>query len=773
MITSAYSISFYMKRFAQNIFVIIMTLLPLQLKSQTVGLVMSGGGARGMAHIGVIRALEENRIPIDYVSGTSMGAIVAALYSMGYTPDEMEAILQTEDFHSWYTGTMDLNHMFYFRKNKEVPELLNINFDIKDSLSIAKPSFSLVNPNPMSLGVMETFAQYTAACKNNFDSLFVPFRCVAADTYNKKQIVFDSGDLGDAVRASMSYPLVFKPIKRDSILMYDGGLYNNFPADVMERDFNPDIMIGSVVSKNAPLPKEEDIMSQIESMVMGRSNYDLPEEKGIVLNMPMKDVTLLQFDKLRYVCDSGYNKTVIMMDSIKKRIHRRSDSIALAKKRSEFRKKLPPLIFKKIEITGVKPEQVEFIENEFHWNDEVFDAADCKKAYFRLLSCNIISEILPRATYNPADSTYTLHLDVKINPPFSLKMGGGISTNNSNQIYFGLYYGNINKRSKEYILDGQLGKVYNNVQLSGRLDFAAKVPASLKIIGSFSTIDYYNVKYLFSKENAIALNHEREFFVKMKLILPFLMRQRAEFSLGIANIKDEYIPTSIIDLDLPQFDSNRLSLLGGAIKFNGNTLDNNIFPTSGSSETILAQFFVGKEKFRSYQHDKRNKMNHSWLQMSYNRRDHIKLTNKFVLGTLVQLHYSTRSLSSTYQSTIMQTEAFTPTMNSIFNYDPAFRATQYIAGGISPIYKLNSVIQLRAGFYGFSPYREIRENQDGTAYFSKKRFNDFQYIAEFAIAGKVSNLSISAYADYYSSHKNGVYLGVTLGWFMFNERFIE
>ena len=165
---------------------------------------MSGGGARGLAHVGVIKALEENNIPIDYVAGTSMGAIVAALYSMGYSPQEMYDILDSKEFTEWCTGTMDANYMFYFRRNKEVPEFISINFDIKDSLHIYKPEINLINPNPMNLGIMQIYSQYTTACNGDFDKLFVPFRCVAADIYNKKQVVFDGGDLGDAVRASLS-----------------------------------------------------------------------------------------------------------------------------------------------------------------------------------------------------------------------------------------------------------------------------------------------------------------------------------------------------------------------------------------------------------------------------------------------------------------------------------------------------------------------------------------------------------------------------------------
>lgn len=333
---------------------IILTLtLSVPTKAQKVGLVMSGGGARGLAHIGVIKALEENNIPIDYVAGTSMGAIIASLYAMGYTPEEMEAIIASEKFKRWYSGKMSKDDIYYFRRNEERPDILNLRIDTKDSIRLVMPTLNLIDPTQMNLGFLEMYAAANAACKSNFDSLFVPFRCVASDVYNKKQIVYSDGDLSDAVRASMTFPLVFKPIKKDSILVYDGGIYNNFPADVMKRDFNPDLIIGSVVSKNPPLPKESDLMSQLENLIMDKSNYSIPDSNGIVINMKLDEISLLEFDKLQKLSEFGYIKTNELMDSIKQRVNRRTSATELKNKRNKFKAGMPEMRFKRIEITGI------------------------------------------------------------------------------------------------------------------------------------------------------------------------------------------------------------------------------------------------------------------------------------------------------------------------------------------------------------------------------------------------------------------------------------
>ena len=155
---------------------------------QSVGLVLSGGGAKGIAHIGVIKALEENNIPIDYIAGTSMGAIVGGLYASGYTPEEMMALIESKGFSYWSTGTIDPSWVYYYAREEPTPKLANINLSLNDSTKNNNilPT-SLINPLPMNFAFMELFARYTAQCNGNFNNLFVPFRCVTSDIYHARR----------------------------------------------------------------------------------------------------------------------------------------------------------------------------------------------------------------------------------------------------------------------------------------------------------------------------------------------------------------------------------------------------------------------------------------------------------------------------------------------------------------------------------------------------------------------------------------------------------
>ena len=402
--------------YIHRILVIFFCLFFSTVSAQKVGLVLSGGGAKGLTHIGIIRALEENNIPIDYVTGTSMGAIIGSLYAMGYSPDDMEKLIKSEDFKRWYSGGIQEKYIYYFKRNPPTPEFINIRVSLKNPLHKVKTQFlpsSVVDPLQMNLAFVELFGQATALCRGNFDNLLIPFRCVASDVYNKRPIIFKEGDLGDAVRASMSFPGMFKPIEIDSVLAYDGGIYNNFPVNVMTEDFHPDIIIGSVVSSNPGKPQEGDIIGQLESMIMQKTDYSVPDSTGILMTFKYDDVSLMDFNRFDELHDIGYNRTIQLMDSIKARISRRINYRQLELKRIAYKKNMPELRFREISITGGNEQQKKYIRKEFHSSDhEIFSLEDLRKGYFRLMSANMISDIIPHAVYNKVDTTFTLHLKV-------------------------------------------------------------------------------------------------------------------------------------------------------------------------------------------------------------------------------------------------------------------------------------------------------------------------------------------------------------------------
>lgn len=766
----------FMKKLFLPLFIGLLTLSSVQ--AQKVGLVLSGGGAKGLTHIGIIRALEENNIPIDYITGTSMGAIIGSLYAMGYSPDEMEELILSEDFKRWYSGQIEENYIYYFKKNPLTPEFFNIRLSFKDSLSL-KPQIlptSVVNPIQMNLVFIDLFARATALCGRDFDKLFVPFRCVASDVYNKKQLVMKQGDLGDAVRASMSFPFMFKPIEIDSVLAYDGGIYNNFPTDVMRDSFHPDIIIGSVVASNPTKPDEKDLISQIENMVMQKTNYTMPASAGILMTFKYNDVNLMDFDRLKELHDIGYNRTISLMDSIKQRIHRRVNADNVRLRRLVFKSNLPELRFKNINIEGANALQRKYIKKEFHDSeDQIFTYEDVKKGYFRLLSDNVISEIIPHAVYKPEDDIYDLNLKVKMEDNFSIRVGGNVSSTNSNQVYFGVSYKDLNYYSKEFIFDGQLGKVYNNLQFTAKVDFPTNIPTSYRFIASISTFDYFKNDKLFSNNDKPAFNKKDERFVKLKMSLPFLSKKKAEFGIGFAEMNDQYFQTNIINFDESKHDKSKYNFFGGSISFIGSTLNTKQFSTQGEREELIAQIYTGKETFHSGTDTLgvgSLNNNHSWLQLSFLRESYKKLSPHFTLGSYIEALYSSRNFSENYTATLLQAGEFAPTPHSKISYNEAFRANQFVALGVKPIYHINSLFHLRGELYGFMPIYPIERNSLNKAVYGKS-FSKFEYLGEISLVCQLPFGAISAYLNHYSSPSKNWNFGITLGWQLFNSRFIE
>lgn len=750
--------------------------------AQKVGLVLSGGGAKGMTHIGIIRALEENNIPIDYITGTSMGAIVGSLYAMGYSPDDMEKMIKSPDFKKWYSsGGIEEEYMYYFKMNPPTPEFINIQLSKMKMAKKVKTRFlpsSVVDPMHMNIVFVELYAQATAKCRGNFDQLFVPFRCVASDVYNKRPLIMSSGDLGDAVRASMSFPGMFKPIEIDSILAYDGGIYDNFPVSTMIKDFNPDIIIGSVVSSNPSKPKEGDIMSQLENMIMQKTDYSIPDSLGIMMTFKYTDVGLMDFDRYDELHDIGYNRTIQLMDSIKQRISRRTSYRILERKRIDFKREMPELKFRKIIIHGTNEQQKKYIMRGFHANDnDIFSLEDLRRGYFRLLSDNMITEIIPHAVYDYIDNTFTLVLNVKIAEDISVRIGGNVGSNGANQIYLGASYHNLGQYSKEFALEGQLGQIYNNFQVTGRIDLPTEVPTSYKMVLSLSSFDYKGqTKNFINQINSPVFNKKDEKFIKAYINMPFLSKHKAEFGLGAAVLTDLYFQTNVIDFTNSSRDKSSYNILGGSVALEGNTLDSKLYSVSGKKERLAANIYLGTEKFRQGMgtdpYNGEFEYTQAWLQISYELEKYFRISKKVSLGSYLHAYYSSRNFSNNYRATMMQAGEFSPTTHSKITYNEAFRANQFAGVGLIPIYKFNSMIQARLGIYGFVPFFPINCNELNKATYGKM-FSKFEYLGDLSVVVRLPFGSVSAYLNYYSSPGKNWNAGISLGWQIFGERFMQ
>ena len=220
----------------------------------TVGLVLSGGGARGIAHVGVLKILDELRIPVDYIAGTSMGAIVAGLYASGMSAEELERVFSAADWSALLTDRPPRGSRSFRRKSDDLGFLVDFEIGV-DSTGLIFPEGFIQGQN---LGLALKRLTLPVALINDFDQLPIPFRAMATDITSGEAVVIDSGDLATAMRASMSAPGIFKPVWYQGRRLVDGGIANNIPIQLV-RDMGADILI--VVDVGFPLLPDTELDS--------------------------------------------------------------------------------------------------------------------------------------------------------------------------------------------------------------------------------------------------------------------------------------------------------------------------------------------------------------------------------------------------------------------------------------------------------------------------------------------------------------------------------
>ncbi len=744
---------------------------------------LSGGGAKGAAHIGVIKALEENNIPIDYVTGTSIGAIIGGLYAVGYSPDEMLELFLSDEFGYWQSGTIEDDYIYYFKKQDDTPEFLRFSIDLKDTVSLTPNRFnllpqSLINPVQMNQAFMALFAQATARAGWNFDNLFVPFRCMSSDIYNKKAIKWRNGDLGDAIRSSMTFPFFFKPIWKDGVPLFDGGIYNNFPVDVMKSDFRPDFIFGSAVVGKENKPSENP-MIQLEKMVMQRTDYTVDEEDGLMVQFDFPDVSLLDFFRAKELMEIGYNQTLSMIDSIKKQVTREVTLDELTARRQAYKESLPPLKFQNIIITGVNDAQRKYIEYQLHRdiNDE-FSMEEFKRAYFKMLSSSKIKEIIPQAVYNRRNQNFDLYLDVKIEEAIKVSIGGNISSHQANQLFLGLGYQGLSEFADDLNVNFQMGNSYSGIVLNGRLYLQTRIPTYLNLQGVYSYRKYSESQSLFYEDILPAFIKQRETFAKLKLGMPFRTRSKIEIGVGYGRLRDDYFQTNSIAFTNSEFDRSWYDLFQASFRIERNSLNAKQYPTGGRRRFFVAQYVMGSESYKIF--GQRNPEDHElgWFQVKGMWDRYMSFNDKFRLGMMAEAVLSTKKLLSNYTASILQAPEFTPTPHSKIIFNEAFRANQYVAAGLTPIITFSKTVHLRTELYGFLPLNPImKEILDNVPYrdnpYYGKTFNTFQYMGETSLVLNLPFVSVGIFANGYSYPKNNFNVGLNIGYLIFNSKFLD
>ena len=697
----------------RGIITLILLLSATLASAQRVGLVLSGGGAKGLYHIGVIKALEENGIPIDYVSGTSMGAIIAGLYAIGYTPEQMAEIFESNQIKYWMSGKIEDKYIYYFKQRRPNAAMITLRIDFRNPQRIAKLQLptSLIQSNTLDLAFVEFFSGPSAQCGGDFDKLFVPFRCIATDAAARKEVVYRGGDLGKAIRASMTIPLVFRPIKQDSTLLYDGGIYNNFPWQVLQEDFKPDILIGSKCVEGNSKPKEDNPMEQILALTMMHTDYDLPSDEDILIDHTFDDVTTLDFSKAAYVIDRGYQDAMAKMPQIFERVVRRADTTELDLRRAAYRMSLPKLVFDKYEISGMGKKQTQYMKRIWQLDkkleeQKLFDFDQFRSEYFKMLSEGEIEGDFPDVAYNDTTKSFQLDLHLRTKPSLKLMFGGNISSTSMNQAYVGVEYRRLGRNMHTYNFDGYFSALYSSVFVGGRNDFFWKIPFAVDYGFYYNYYNFFKSDFgMLSKHNDLSFAKQGDLHLTAGLSMPtdrfqaFSMR----FNIGRENFR-YFQSTGHSDDDV--MDQSRFPFLGVKLELARNNLNYLMYPTRGLRQSISAIYVSGLEYYTPGTFAPtadRVEENRYWFGARFTREQYFRIAKWFSLGYLVDGVITTHPSFSNEYATNISSPAFQPTPHSRLVYLKDFRSKSFIGGGIIPTFEFGPRFYLKNSVYAFLP----------------------------------------------------------------------
>ncbi len=762
--------------------IVLLLLMSTFVFSQKVGVVLSGGGPRGVTHVGVLKALEENNIPIDYIVGTSMGAVVGGLYAAGYTPDEIEGLILSEELLSWLSPDVDPKYRDYFRHSDPNAswQIFKLTYD---SLLRARIPTNILSPHKMDFGFLEVFSGASAASGHNFDSLFVPFRCIASDVTDSKEYIFTKGQLEKAIRASMTFPFYFKPLKIDGKLMFDGGIYNNFPVDVLDDEFNPDIIIGSKAASNYGPPIEDDPVSMIQSMIMTSTKYDVPKENGILINPNMWSVNVTDFSNSKAFIDSGYVATIKMLPEINKLINSKESKSDLKLRRVAFKEKGPILKIQEVIIKGVTKEQQKYFGkvirkkellyeiNEFDLSTEEI-MAKIKEAFFLILADEKIKNVYPEIIYH--EGHYDLIFNVSIHNHLELELGGLVSSRAINEIFFQLQYNRWGSQAISLKANTYLGRFHNSLHLNGRLDIPARNPFYLQLNYTLNGWNYFNTSTYFFEDETPSFLIQQDNFWGFDIGTKASQYGKLEAQFQSGRIKDEYYQTNNFTradtTDVTSFDFYSPGLV---LEFN--TLNRKQYASEGTQLILCGRFISGLETNTPGSTSEDTIVQtkyHNWIRLRLKFDKYIALSRKLNLGIYAEGVFSDQKVFNNYTATVLASPAFEPLPESQTIFLPQFRAFNYFAGGLKLIINVTNNLDFRTEAYIFQPYNEILKNEDNKAEIGPVLSNRFYIFSGRAVYHAPFG-PISLSVDYYDAANEPWIFNLNIGYYIFNKRPFE
>ena len=578
----------------------------------TVALVLSGGGAKGAAHVGVIRRIEELGIPVDMVLGTSMGGLVGALYSLGYTPDQLDEIVSNVDWEWAFSDKLSREFISYEDMKYREKYMLSIPFFYEKDYFEAKMQHDMRygvmrklhddfhigadSPTGMALlkrnllGSLPSGYIYGQNVNNLISSLTVgyqdsldfkdfpkPFVCIAADMVSGKAKIWHSGKINQAMRSTMSIPGLFAPVKVDGMVLVDGGLRDNYPTS-LAKEMGADIIIGVDLSQGrrayTDVNNIADIISQGIDMLgleAFEQNVSIPDVK---IKPDLRGYNMMSFNPVAIdtIKARGYAAAMANDSLLRAVANRTALSDEMTSKKSAVGYKLDSLMISEVDILGVLPREKEMLKQRFHLK---FDKKISRADLDRIIDNIYGTQSYDYVTYEllGSDDPYKLVLTCKKGPIHQFGLGVRADTE---EIVSVLLNVGINAHKMYGHAFDFTGRISANPSLTVRWSYDAPKMPTLNVAASVRWTDLGLLNLWENRLSLGYLNTKQELYLSNLNWKLFDMRVGARNELiRIKNIKSSQI---IGDYDFSQLDNDFITAFAEG---RADTFDDGYFPDKG------------------------------------------------------------------------------------------------------------------------------------------------------------------------------------------------
>ncbi|CAI8839331.1 MULTISPECIES: patatin-like phospholipase family protein [Pseudomonas] len=606
-----------------------------------VGLVLSGGAARGLAHIGVLKALEEQGIKIDAIAGTSMGAVVGGLYASGYKIDELEKLALNIDWQQALSDSPPREDVPFRRKQDDRDFLVKQQLSFRDDGSLGLP-LGVIQGQNLAL-MLESLLAHTSDTRD-FDKLPIPFRAVATDIANGEKVVFRKGHLPQVIRASMSIPAVFAPVELDGRLLVDGGMTDNIPLDVA-REMGVDVAIvvdiGTPLRNRKQLTTVVDVLNQSITLMTRRNSEEqlaALKPSDVLIQPALAAFGVTDFGKAQEMIDAGYRATRILDARLAQLKPRQSQDAELNAARAPGQR--TPI------ITAIK------VENDSKVGDEVIryyirqpigeplDLGRLHSDMGTLYGLDYFEQVQYRVVHKGADHTLVISARGKRSGTDYLRVGLNLSDDMRGDSAFNLgasyRINGINRLGAEWLTRAQIGdKQELYTEFYQPLDVGSRY-----FVAPYAAFEAQNVDAVLDNDPIAQYRVERYGF---GLNVGRQIGNNGEIRFGVGEAWGK-ADVRIGDQDLP---SENFTEGFYSLKYSFDSLDNVYFPHEGKDVSLtLMQFEPGlgsDTRYRQWEFKLDKAMSHGpdtlILGGRYGRTldDANVVTSSFLLGGARQL----------------------------------------------------------------------------------------------------------------------------------------